>query len=272
MNPLVQVFRDIVRQNHNNTIVKLGEKVARNFLIGYWNENFFDMEKNGEAYLIEASKKYFDNRNLTVFDVGANHGEWSILVKKAFPTATIHCFEIIPKTFSILEKNIKDYSGIFVNNLGISDRVQEVEVTYFPDSDSGSSIQPLPWECRSTAITCSVIPGNKYCEENKIEHIDLLKIDTEGHELAVLKGFESQLSTGKITLIQFEYGLTYLPARITLGDIYNFLLPFGYIIGRLYPMGVEFKEYSVFEDENFKLGNYIAVHRSAQQLYEQISL
>jgi FkbM family methyltransferase len=265
-------LKNVIRQNHNTRAMKLGKKVANNFLTSYWNEAYFDMQKNGEFYLIQAAQAYFSNQKITIFDVGANHGDWAIFAKKTLPNSTIHCFEIVPQTFSILSEKLGAYEGILSNNIGLSDQAQEIQVTCFSGEDSGSSIQALPWGIDSEAVTCRVIPGDQYCREKGIDGIDFLKVDTEGHELSVLKGLNDLLKSGKIALIQFEYGLTYIPSRVTLGDVYNLLSPYGYEIGRLYPKGVEFKQYDLFHDENFKLGNYVAVHQSAQELLQKISL
>lgn len=272
MSTLADFFKNLVRQNHQNKIIQIGQDIANNFLIGYWNEAYFNMQNNGELYLIKLAKKYFDSQTITVFDVGANHGQWTMLVKKIFPDSSIYCFEIIPQTFSILDKNIGQYEGITLNNLGLSDINGEIEVTYFPSEDTGSSIQALPWDCESKTVICSVISGEQYSKEKNINEIHFLKIDTEGHELSVLKGFNELLQQGNITLIQFEYGMTYIPPRITLGDIYHLLSPYGYSIGRLYPTGVKFKSYNMFEDENFRVGNYVAIHQSADRLLHQIKL
>jgi hypothetical protein len=107
-----------------------------------------------------------------------------------------------------------------------------------------------------------VITGDKYVRDNGVGHIHTLKIDTEGHELSVLKGFASTLQAGRISLIQFEHGSVHIAARSLLRDFYQLLSPIDFTIGRLHPRCVDFKEYDHREDEQFRMGNYIAVHRS----------
>lgn len=57
--------------------------------------------------------------------------------------------------------------------------------------------------------------------ENNIYEIDFLKIDTEGFELCVLKGFDDYLK--KVKIIQFEYGGTFLDNEIKLSTIIDYL-------------------------------------------------
>jgi len=63
---------------------------------------------------------------------------------------------------------------------------------------------------------------DNYCFENKIDYIDFLKIDVEGHELSVLNGGKNTILGGKCNLVQFEYGGTYNDSDITLTQIYEY--------------------------------------------------
>ena len=65
-----------------------------------------------------------------------------------------------------------------------------------------------------------------YIVKNNIKNIDFLKIDTEGFELSVLKGFGKYLQIVK--LIQFEYGGTFIDSGIKLIEIKNYLESFGF--------------------------------------------
>jgi len=109
-------------------------------------------------------------------------------------------------------------------------------------------------------IDCQVKTGEKYCRENNIEDIELLKIDTEGHEVPILEGFRNILH--KIKTIQFEYGSTWILQKHFLWEAYELLEPAGFQIGRLYPNGVLFKSYERKKDEHFRMGNYVAVQKS----------
>ena len=70
----------------------------------------------------------------------------------------------------------------------------------------------------------NIVNGREYCEKNKVKFIDFLKIDTEGFEMNVLKGFEEQIKNIKI--IQFEYGQ--IDKDIKMIDIINYLKEYGF--------------------------------------------
>lgn len=70
-------------------------------------------------------------------------------------------------------------------------------------------------------------------------------------------------------MVQFEYGKTWFPPHYQLADAYAFLSP-QHKIGRLFPQGVLFSEYSMFRDEHYRMGNYIAVWKEHKELYRKL--
>lgn len=97
-----------------------------------------------------------------------------------------------------------------------------------------------------------------YIQSKNIKHINLLKIDIEGHELSALAGFGSYLTSDFIDLIQFEYGGANLDSHTSLLDFYNLLLPLGFKIAKIMPNYLELREYNPRFD-NFVYANYVAI-------------
>ena len=102
--------------------------------------------------------------------------------------------------------------------------------------------------------------GDRYCEERGIETIDLLKIDVEGFEDRVLRGFSRMLGAGKVTAVQFEYGLANINTRFLLKDFHELLEGMGFVVGKVFPKYVDFRPYEIATDEDFKGPNFLAVH------------
>jgi len=75
-------------------------------------------------------------------------------------------------------------------------------------------------------VTLQIRKAKDYITEKGIDHIDFLKIDTEGYELDVLEGFEDCLENVKI--IQFEYGGTFLDNGIKLEEVVDYLRKRGF--------------------------------------------
>lgn len=87
--------------------------------------------------------------------------------------------------------------------------------------------------------------------------VDILKIDTEGHELAVLRGAHGLLARGAVGYIQFELGVANLDTRTFLKDFVDLLEP-GYRIYRILRDGLDAVRYSA-KEELFYEANFYAV-------------
>ena len=87
--------------------------------------------------------------------------------------------------------------------------------------------------------------------------ITILKIDAEGHDLAVLKGFSQALAAGRIDLVQFEYNHATLLAGQSLRSFFS-LLSTNFLICRLLPNGLEACGYHPALD-NFAQSNWVGV-------------
>ena len=75
-------------------------------------------------------------------------------------------------------------------------------------------------------MDCQCITGLDYCNINNINKIDFLKIDVEGMETRVLRGFGDILKNVKY--IQFEYGIGLRDAGSNLKEIWDMLSNLGF--------------------------------------------
>jgi FkbM family methyltransferase len=234
-------------------------------LRAYYNEDFYDFNYNGEKALISTVSLQFDTKNFVVMDVGANRGDWASAVLDCCQDARIFCFEIIPATAKGLKARFSAFPEVKVYEIGLSSRAGYVDVYWNQSADDTSTISPRDTDPifahgNIQRIRSKTETGDNVIRQLNLSTIALIKIDVEGHEVEVLEGLKDTLagSTAKPSVIQFEYGETYIPGRHNLLEIYKLLKPYGYAIGRLYPRGVDFKEYA-FADDHFRMGNYVAV-------------
>jgi FkbM family methyltransferase len=143
-------------------------------------------------------------KNPVIFDVGANKGQSADFFLGIRPTAKITSFEPNPSLFQFLTTKYAGNKQVNLVNRGVSNSVQLLTF-YINKLDLTSSFEPLnpdskylatkakvlgvkPSEIIQETIEIETISLQAYIESNKIDHIDLLKIDTEGHELKCLLG------------------------------------------------------------------------------------
>lgn len=214
----------------------------------------YDINSNGEKAL--ALEILSSQKQPVVFDIGANVGDWSRMVRDINPNALLYCFEVSQKTFKELSEGDWIDDKVRLYDFGLSDKDENIKIKSFANNKLTSAINfphsgPFEW------IDAQVKNGDSFVQQVGIEKIDLMKIDVEGLEPAVLRGFSGMLSRKSISVIQFEYGKANIYTGDLLKNIYEQLTPCGYKIGKLYPYGVEIKDYSP-EDEDFFGPNYVA--------------
>lgn len=220
-------------------------------------ENFGDMTLNGELRFL----KRHGPACRVVFDVGASTGTWTRHALAAAPGAEIHCFEPLPDAFRTLQAQGFP-ERVVCNPVGLSEAAGEAEI--FTVAASLYDNRPPGVETDAPTERVRLTTLDAYCADRGIDRIDLLKIDAEGHDLAILRGGARLLREERIRRIQFEYGPFNIPARVLLRDVFAFFAPLPYTIYHILPRGlVEVPEYDL-RLENFVYKNFAVLHRTVQ--------
>lgn len=193
-----------------------------------------------------------------VLDVGAHLGGWSRslldLAARTGHRAELHAFEPAKQTHRRLVARLP--ATAHVHRLAVSDRPGELTlhvVGACAGRNSVHDLDPAGWTERVAATTI-----DDYAAAHAIDHIDLLKVDAEGHDLRVLRGAEQAFRARAISVAQFEYNHRWVAARQFLKDAFDLLAPLGYRIGKLTARGVEWYPTWDPELESFVEGNYVA--------------
>jgi FkbM family methyltransferase len=171
-----------------------------------------------------------------ILDIGANTGIYTILAKACNPCLTVHAFEPHPDIYLGLLQNISINSmQVSALNVGVGSIV------------GNRSIQDFSGRCET--IFAPIVSIDNLIDERVINYPVLIKIDVEGYEVEVLKGFQKHINyflpTILIEVLSDEIGEeleTLLPLnrykkfnisetgsiretdRLTKSDCYNFLL------------------------------------------------
>lgn len=259
----------LIARNRGRPVFRVLYRAARSYIRGYENINY-DLHTNGEEEVLRRLAGFVDRP--VVFDVGANVGEWTRTAKRWMPGAQIHCFEIVPDTFAILRCSTGSLSGVRLNPLGLGAAEGEVRVELCEGDSSRASVVALPEASgHRQVVTGRIIPGDEYCRRAGIERVHMLKIDTEGYDFDVLRGFADMLSAGSIDVVQFEYGLWSIWTKHSLADHYEMLSGHGYRLGKIFPRGVEFRDYVASIDEDLRGPNYLAVRADRDELLDLLA-
>jgi FkbM family methyltransferase len=193
--------------------------------------------------------------------LGAQVGSWTELALRASPGAEVHCFEPMRDSFERLAARGFPPS-VVLNRLALSDAEGEAVIHARSASLHSRRLSPRDAAPDGEGETVRLTTLSAYCEQRGIEEIDLLKIDAEGHDLAILHGGEAMIREGRIRRIQFEYGPPNVYARVLLRDFYAFFHDLPYAIFQVTPHGLApFPAYPLHL-ENFQYKNFAALHHS----------
>lgn len=274
MNHLTERIHDHVSRwlrkfarNRNSSFARYLDGLAVEFHRNFENWNY-RFSSNGESRVLECLREGCGIK--TIFDVGANQGTWALMAAEKFPEATIHAFELSPPVAEMLIRNVAQEPRIYPNARGLSDANKEIDFFYAPDWNTLSSGVAVTGDTPLEKMKGLVIRGGDYCREKGIEKIDFLKMDVEGMEDLALRGFSELLERQAIRVIQFEYGRVNIESHFLLKDFYTLLGGYGYVVGKIYPDQVLFKDYA-YTDEDFLGPNYLAVLKSEVAIIEKLS-
>ena len=144
-----------------------------------------------------------------IFDVGANRGQSIAIYRKMYPAAVLHCFEPQPQLADQLCG--LDDPHVYVNQQALSDR-QGSTAFFLKQSDGAAStlksVEIGASSDRSVRDTEKIEVQTEtldaYCGKHNIEKIDILKMDVQGGEYALLQGAQQMLKEKRIGLIYAE--------------------------------------------------------------------
>jgi FkbM family methyltransferase len=215
--------------------------------------------KEEVSAILELSR--FDlNKDLVVFDIGANIGLYTESVIEKLPNAQVFAFEPSKKAFSILTSKFQDNSRVNLINSAVGSTNGSTSL-YADESGSGMASLTkrrmdhfgLEFEFQEEV---NILMLDKWCEEKSI-WADIIKMDVEGHELDVLQSGTQAVK--KATAIQFEFGGCNIDTRTYFQDFWYFFKDFNFQIWRITPSGLDpIQRYSEY-DECFTTTNYIAI-------------
>lgn len=160
------------------------------------------------------------------FDIGAHKGKYTDLLFEEYNIKKAYLFEPQVKMYNFIKEKYKDNNFINVYNQGVSNKTENV-LFYINKHNLTSSIKRLNPKNKYLNLKSKLFSTNldgmiennlniktikleEFFLENNILNIDLIKIDTEGHEYEVLAGLEGKIKFIKAFLIEFHDDETYL--------------------------------------------------------------
>jgi len=136
-----------------------------------------------------------------IFDVGANVGATALYFASAYPEATVHSFEPCKDAYQLLETNCSAADNIKRYPFGLYGKTCTKEI-YLGKHQSAAASIFKSGNSSETKLGIKLVNIQDFIAQNSIGEISILKIDTEGCEVSILKALSS---LDKIGYVFFEY-------------------------------------------------------------------
>jgi FkbM family methyltransferase len=166
-----------------------------------------------------------------VFDVGANTGQTVHRFRRFFPRPEIHAFEPGPATFRELSANVGELPGVTLNHAAVGAEAGTKILIENTNSDMSSLLEPSAG-CWGEVRNRQEVEGvtiDGYASARGIDRIDVLKTDTQGYDLQVLRGAEGLFARQAVGLVYLE---------VIFSDMYEGIPRFDEIYGHLADRGM----------------------------------
>jgi len=193
------------------------EKIFIYFYFLY--KNIFEYEE------IRFALNYANNNQITIMDIGANIGWFSTTIAQNNRKSILVACEPINSNFILLDKRIhlKKLKNVYPYELALSDRIQKNYMRLDPTSHANAKISLV-----KTDVLVDTVTIDSFI---KTYTVGLIKIDTQGHEFAVLNGsVKTILAFAPALLIEIDNS-----DKIMSLKIYNFLIAYNYDIYLKFP-------------------------------------
>ncbi len=139
---------------------------------------------------------------LTIVDVGANVGLFTLYMCMVASIRTIHCFEPAPATVKLLRQNLNDVPDVRIHPFGLTDHDGTAVMALDPANTGQNSIsRSTP---KNEGVEVPVYDASSVLTQFGLRTIDIIKIDTEGSEVPIISSLSSRLDTVGIVMLEYH--------------------------------------------------------------------
>lgn len=206
----------------------------------------------------------------TCLDVGVHDGAFCEELLNALERCSIFAFEPNPTVFEKLILRFPS-NGPRCEMLALGSSVGMMQFYDRMDQSGGSEhgtfYKGVISQLHKAAVIEKMVPATTidiYSQQIGLKHINFLKIDTEGHELEVLKGAQQMLQDSKVDVIQIEFNEMNIISRVFYSDFTQLLenyWPYRLLPNGVLPLG---RKVSSLKRELFGFQNIVFVHDKFQ--------
>jgi len=217
--------------------------------------------RNGEYWLLRHVLTRSKGDSLVFLDVGANRGDWTAeALRLSEHSLCLHAFE--PSRFSraILTARFANQSNVNIHPNALSSKSGKATFYSNGDADGINSLSSVSGPYAETVLVGTL---DEFLEQEHIEPVAMIKIDTEGFDSLVLRGAGACLARGAVEVVQFEYNWRWLLNHACLRDVFELIRDKPYRLGKLTGRSVDYHDVWHPELDRFFETNCALVRRDS---------
>jgi FkbM family methyltransferase len=143
-----------------------------------------------------------------VLDVGANAGIYGLAALAIQPNATVHAFEPTPEIAARLRATAKlnGLDHLYVHEAAVFSKSGWATLKRFRgELGTNEGMNFISQDISDSGAECvQTVCLDQFCQDHAIDHVDLLKLDIQGHEHSALEGAEQLIRAGRLGIIFME--------------------------------------------------------------------
>lgn len=166
-------------------------------------DEMFRVRSIFQSHEYAVPRHYLPSGDLTIVDIGANVGLFTLYMKALRPGSDIHCFEPAPQTHQLLRKNLEQQRRVHVYPFALSDHEGTAALHLHPLNSGENSLKQdnVP---SAQSVTVDVKDAAAAFQQAGLTYIDILKIDTEGSEIEILKSLKRFLPYVGVLMAEYH--------------------------------------------------------------------
>jgi FkbM family methyltransferase len=178
----------------------------------------------------------------TILDIGANRGQFFLVMKQHFPNARVYCFEPLAEPFGELKSRVGQYAGSAAFNCALG--TVNGNITFYRNEFSAAS-SPLPMSSENKRLIADIGLHPEALQETPIEvrcaRLDdvcaaeqievgpntLIKLDVQGYEDEVIRGGGATFGKAGMVVTEVSFFEAY-DGQVLFDGVYALLRDLGF--------------------------------------------
>jgi len=173
----------------------------------------------------------------TIWDIGASNGAWALMVARHFSETRVEMFEpLVPfdkSYYDVMRYRLATNALWRLHPLALGSTIAEATI-YVADQPHGSSFIVSDYAKENWRhVNVKISTMDEMIESEGLPTPDIIKADTQGFELEILKGGVRHIGAVRALLLETWLSRSYGPQTPLLEEMMEWLKPHGFVLAEV---------------------------------------